>query len=1079
MRFVPFLLLLLAGSALAVQHTIDGNEDLPYTVSANYDTINITTDGLSSNSFIIRSNYVGTYINGNGNTIYGAAALDMPEANHWHSLVLLSGHDSRMRQLKIRQSPLVEQDSVKAIHIGGTYNIFIDTCSAYVYGDMSMCVFTEGAGPQISIRGGHYANAGDGFLQRDLFDAAAIYLMDNDTRVLGQYPGDLPYRYKVVGVTIDSCLFGGIVIYAHGLTYVDSNVIYLQTHNDWYDYPSGDQMHGAANCFGINVCRFPPGHSGYRSRISGNVIMNLGGWGESPNRSREGGNGIACGGSAYEYSSVEVWGNDVRVSQGRDDYYGYNIPSQCFKTEEQLDSLFMYDNYFETRASSTDAYTDIGRQTATVWLENASSNSYWYVHDNHVVTQTDGYVSGNDDGSNAYALVLEAECPGGDSILFTDNYWRSNVTPIHFSGRNGESACRIKFDADSVFLSTPTYADGSGRSGAISLSANSLDNYATDILFMGASTLTNNGGSPYELTMQKTFRVRILGSNGEPYANGGRVRIRDANDPAGTYSFTDLATDAYGYSDEVALAYQYYHLGVGNDSTYAPFVLSAIVGADSVATTLASVTHTTDTDIDITLAHTLGGMAVGTPSTINSGWPAGEQDMKIPRNKCGQLSGRLYSAPEQSSSSLPALAHSADSGGTWTSLSSPYMVDYSSNGHTSQWYQDGVGIHFGITTGGYANYRVAVSPATSAANVGPMRRIRAFTQDPRVTVAAAGDRQWLVARSQTTGQWDTLWVWWSDNYFVSITDSQKIYVGGASLNQRIHLSVDESGNVCLFVLKYGVGIFYYQWNGTSFVAPANSTIMTYSIGATDRSFCVTRTTGKWHVLFSYGSSPATLYHYESTTGTSWTRTAVSYCNHGPIEYYPSMTARHDSVLMVYYIGASYNQLAAKLWTTSGVDADSVLVSGSDVVASNSLQTPETISYTSFGFFPMYWINSSGQLRFNKVSLAAAPAAPDGDGDGIPDAIDNCPFVANASQTDTDGDGVGDACDDCPNDPDNDIDQDGVCGDVDNCPLVANVDQADDDSDGIGNVCDSDVSEPHDVNDKMTGKVKITGKVRLK
>ncbi len=35
--------------------------------------------------------------------------------------------------------------------------------------------------------------------------------------------------------------------------------------------------------------------------------------------------------------------------------------------------------------------------------------------------------------------------------------------------------------------------------------------------------------------------------------------------------------------------------------------------------------------------------------------------------------------------------------------------------------------------------------------------------------------------------------------------------------------------------------------------------------------------------------------------------------------------------------------------------------------------------------------------------------PDQDGDGVPDAYDNCPATSNADQADTDGDGVGDAC----------------------------------------------------------------------
>ena len=45
-------------------------------------------------------------------------------------------------------------------------------------------------------------------------------------------------------------------------------------------------------------------------------------------------------------------------------------------------------------------------------------------------------------------------------------------------------------------------------------------------------------------------------------------------------------------------------------------------------------------------------------------------------------------------------------------------------------------------------------------------------------------------------------------------------------------------------------------------------------------------------------------------------------------------------------------------------------------------------------------------------VAAMPPggpSPDGDGDGVPDASDNCPLDANPGQQDADGDGVGDAC----------------------------------------------------------------------
>src|SRR5262245_46852814 len=42
----------------------------------------------------------------------------------------------------------------------------------------------------------------------------------------------------------------------------------------------------------------------------------------------------------------------------------------------------------------------------------------------------------------------------------------------------------------------------------------------------------------------------------------------------------------------------------------------------------------------------------------------------------------------------------------------------------------------------------------------------------------------------------------------------------------------------------------------------------------------------------------------------------------------------------------------------------------------------------------------------------AGTGPDRDGDGIPDAVDNCRNVPNADQADADGDKVGDACDMC-------------------------------------------------------------------
>ena len=93
---------------------------------------------------------------------------------------------------------------------------------------------------------------------------------------------------------------------------------------------------------------------------------------------------------------------------------------------------------------------------------------------------------------------------------------------------------------------------------------------------------------------------------------------------------------------------------------------------------------------------------------------------------------------------------------------------------------------------------------------------------------------------------------------------------------------------------------------------------------------------------------------------------------------------------------------------------------------------------------------------------------DTDGDGIPDAADNCPAVPNPYQVDSDDDGAGDACDNClglPNPDQGDMDGDGFGDACDVCPEVSDPDQVDGDADGWGFECDCDDEAP-DVNPGM-------------
>lgn len=142
------------------------------------------------------------------------------------------------------------------------------------------------------------------------------------------------------------------------------------------------------------------------------------------------------------------------------------------------------------------------------------------------------------------------------------------------------------------------------------------------------------------------------------------------------------------------------------------------------------------------------------------------------------------------------------------------------------------------------------------------------------------------------------------------------------------------------------------------------------------------------------------------------------------------------------------------------------------------------------------------VPFRPGEYDGIPAEDDLDGDGVPNAVDDCPRVFDpprpvdhGKQADADGDGVGDACDPCPlvafatecaaPDP-NDPDGDGLPSALDNCPSAANPGQEDRDQDGKGDACDPCPDAfnpgldpcPATIRDLKTGAVPLDTRVQV-
>ena len=173
-----------------------------------------------------------------------------------------------------------------------------------------------------------------------------------------------------------------------------------------------------------------------------------------------------------------------------------------------------------------------------------------------------------------------------------------------------------------------------------------------------------------------------------------------------------------------------------------------------------------------------------------------------------------------------------------------------------------------------------------------------------------------------------------------------------------------------------------------------------------------------------------------------------------------------STMQVTLTGLEAGQISFfyKVSSESGYDYLKFYI-GTQVIGewSGTVGWTEATYATSGGDLTFKWTYSKdGSLSSGSdcgwVDMITFPSGnSDRDGDGILNAIDNCPDTYNPDQLDDDGDDYGNVCDNCvavdnPDQANNDGDD---LGDVcDNCPTVTNANQENHDADDLGDACDN-------------------------
>jgi subtilisin family serine protease len=211
-----------------------------------------------------------------------------------------------------------------------------------------------------------------------------------------------------------------------------------------------------------------------------------------------------------------------------------------------------------------------------------------------------------------------------------------------------------------------------------------------------------------------------------------------------------------------------------------------------------------------------------------------------------------------------------------------------------------------------------------------------------------------------------------------------------------------------------------------------------------------------------GNNGSTFYDatWNGTLSRKITEFTIDFFHKGPAEAASATKNTYEVGIWNNGVRISLGSFSVPAPAPDAVGRATHTFTGLDITPAGPIQIDVKPAQTSTG--PILFDSAAYPSGFSYLSDGVIVS--DADGDGVADADDNCPNVANPGQQDSDADGQGDACEPVVAD----ADSDGVADADDNCPNVANPGQEDADSDGTGDACDS--SEPGEIIFQGSGRI---------